>query len=178
MILHVDKLPLYFLCSFCWYFHKIFWWFYFNEISNGCLFASVPVYSNLPVYYFDRNLPASSFIPPSPSIWNPTVIIDDKLTFEKRVDKLCRSASCQLNALFWLKNFLSSNQNGVDRKLCMTLRAATVNFFKNQIKPLWQLNDFGVGYMRKNIPANQDKKYKRVNLMPRLYREKHPSWTK
>ena len=33
--IHVDKLPLY-LCSFCWYFHKIAWWFYFNEISNCC----------------------------------------------------------------------------------------------------------------------------------------------
>ena len=29
MILHVDKLHLYFLCSFCWYFHKIVWLFYF-----------------------------------------------------------------------------------------------------------------------------------------------------
>ena len=50
VILHADKLPLYFLCSFCWYFHKIVWWFYFNEISNCCVFASLPVYSTLPFY--------------------------------------------------------------------------------------------------------------------------------
>ena len=80
MILYVDKLPLYFLCSFCWYFHKIFWWFYFNENSNCCVFASLPFYSNLPVYctlpvyYFGWNLPAFPFIPPSsPSIWNSRV---------------------------------------------------------------------------------------------------------
>ena len=48
MVLHVDKQPLYFLCSFCSYFHKIVWWYYFNEISNFCGFASLSVYSNLP----------------------------------------------------------------------------------------------------------------------------------
>ena len=76
------------MCSFRWYFHKIVWWFYFNGISNCCVFASLPVYSNpprlltleifanllvycnLPVYYLGRNLPAFPFIPPSPSIWN------------------------------------------------------------------------------------------------------------
>ena len=42
--LYVDKLPLYFLCSFCWYFYKIVCWFYFNGISNCCVFASLPVY--------------------------------------------------------------------------------------------------------------------------------------
>ena len=61
---NVGKLPLYFKCSFCWYFHKIIWWFYFNEISNSSIFAS------LPVYYFGQNLPASLYILPSPSIWN------------------------------------------------------------------------------------------------------------
>ena len=34
------------------------------------VFASLPVYCTLPVYYFDWNLPASPVIPPSPSIWN------------------------------------------------------------------------------------------------------------
>ena len=67
VILHVDKLPLYFLCSFCLHFYKIVWWFYFNEISNCCVFAT------LPVYYFDQNLPASPLILPSPSIWNSRV---------------------------------------------------------------------------------------------------------
>ena len=65
---HVDKLPLYFLCSFCWCFHKIVWWFYFNEISNCCVFAILPVCSNLPVYYLWRFLPISRFIVPSPFI--------------------------------------------------------------------------------------------------------------
>ena len=81
VILHVDKLPLYFLCSFCWYFYKIVWWFYFNEISNSCfcqppclpqpprlltleIFANLPVYYTLSVYYFDRNLPASRLFHP------------------------------------------------------------------------------------------------------------------
>ena len=91
VILHVDKLPLYFFCSFCWYFHKIVWWFYFNKISNCCVFGQSPrlfqpsrllsleVFANLPVdcavpvYYFGRNLPASPFTPPSPSIWNSRV---------------------------------------------------------------------------------------------------------
>ena len=62
MILHVDKLHLYFLCSFCWYFLKIVWRFYFNEISNCRVFASLPVYSNLLVYYLWRFLPTSLFI--------------------------------------------------------------------------------------------------------------------
>ena len=44
------KLPLYFLYSFCWYFQKIVWWFYVNEIPNCCFFASLSAYSNLPVY--------------------------------------------------------------------------------------------------------------------------------
>ena len=35
---------------FCWYFHKIVWWFYFNEICDCCVFASLLVYTNFPVY--------------------------------------------------------------------------------------------------------------------------------
>ena len=35
------------------------------------------------------------------------VTIDNKLTFEKYINKLCRWASCQLNAIFQLKSFLS-----------------------------------------------------------------------
>ena len=30
-----------FLMFFCWYFSKIVWWFYLNEISNYCVFASL-----------------------------------------------------------------------------------------------------------------------------------------
>ena len=73
----IDKPSLYFLCSFYWYFSKIFWWFYFNEIYNCCVFASLPVYHfgwNLTaVYYVGWNLTASLFIPSSPSIWNSRV---------------------------------------------------------------------------------------------------------
>ena len=78
VILHVDKLPLYFLCSFCLFFYKIVWWFYFNEFSKccfcqpPCLFQP-PVYCTLPVYYFGQNLPASHFTLPSPTIWNSRV---------------------------------------------------------------------------------------------------------
>ena len=35
------------------------------------------------------------------------VTIENKLTFEKYINKLCRWASCQLNAIFQLKSFLS-----------------------------------------------------------------------
>ena len=52
--------------------------FYFNEISN-CFcpplrlfqpprLLNLEIFANLPVYYFGRNLPASPFIPPSPTI--------------------------------------------------------------------------------------------------------------
>ena len=34
------------------------------------IFSNLPVYCTLPIYYFGRNLPASPFIPSSPSIWN------------------------------------------------------------------------------------------------------------
>ena len=40
----------------------------FNEISNCCVFASLPVYFNLPVYYRWSFLPTSPFIAPSPFI--------------------------------------------------------------------------------------------------------------
>ena len=34
---------------------------------------TLEIFANLPVYYFGRNLSASPFIPPSPSIWNSRV---------------------------------------------------------------------------------------------------------
>ena len=72
------------------YFHKIVWWFYFNEISNCCffqaprlfqpsclltleIFANLLVYCTLLLYYFGRNLPASLLILASPSIWNSRI---------------------------------------------------------------------------------------------------------
>ena len=62
---------MYFLCSFCLYFRKIVWWFYFNEVSNCCFcqpprLLALEIFANLPVYCFDQNLPASSFISSSP----------------------------------------------------------------------------------------------------------------
>ena len=35
------------------------------------------------------------------------VNVNDKLTFEKHIKKLCRSASCQLNTMLRLKNVLN-----------------------------------------------------------------------
>ena len=34
------------------------------------------------------------------------ITLDSKLNFEKHISSICKSASCQLNALFRLKNFL------------------------------------------------------------------------
>ena len=46
------------------------------------IFANLLVYCTLPVYYFGRNLPASLFIPPSPSIRNSRVSYVKFLMFE------------------------------------------------------------------------------------------------
>ena len=75
MILHVDKLALYFLCSFCWHFHKIVWWFHFKEISNCCVFPNHPVYS------LWRFLPISQFIAPSPFIILAEICQSPRLLF-------------------------------------------------------------------------------------------------
>ena len=40
---------------------------------------TLEIFANLPVYYFGRNLLASPFIPPSPSIWNSRVSIYDMI---------------------------------------------------------------------------------------------------
>ena len=65
MILHVDKPPLYFLCSFCWYFHKIVWWFYFSEISNCCVFANLPYIPTSPFTNFGDFCQAPRLLHPS-----------------------------------------------------------------------------------------------------------------
>ena len=72
-----------------WYFHKIVWWFYFNEISICCVFASLPVYCNLPVYQLWRFLATSLFIAPSPfiilaEICQPPRLFRPPLLFETR----------------------------------------------------------------------------------------------
>ena len=38
------------------------------------------------------------------------VTIDDKLNFNLHIDRICKSASNQLNALIWLKIFLGSEE--------------------------------------------------------------------
>ena len=90
VILHVDKLALYFLCFFVDIFTSLFDDFIsmkfliavFLPVSpfiptspfiNFGDFCQPPVYCTLPVYYFGRNLPAYPFIPPSPSNWNSRV---------------------------------------------------------------------------------------------------------
>ena len=64
------------------------------------ILTNLPVYCTLPVYYFGRNLPASSFIPPSPSIWHSRVLKD----FLKLLSVLCLHSSNTitfLNGLHW-----------------------------------------------------------------------------
>ena len=65
---------------------KIVWWFYFIESSICCfcqplhlltldIFGNIfAIYCTLLIYYFGRNLPASSFIPSSPTIRNSRVM--------------------------------------------------------------------------------------------------------
>ena len=55
---------MYFLCSFCWYFHKIVWWFYFNEISNCCVFANLPYIPTSPFINFGDFCKAPSLLHP------------------------------------------------------------------------------------------------------------------
>ena len=64
----VDKLPLYYLYSFCWYLHKIIWWFYFNEISNCCVFDSLPFIPTSPFINF------GDFCQP-PRLFHPTRLL-------------------------------------------------------------------------------------------------------
>ena len=46
------------------------------------IFANLPVYCTIPVYYFGQNSPASLFIPSSPSISNPRVLIIEVVNFQ------------------------------------------------------------------------------------------------
>ena len=41
------------------------------------------------------------------------IILDNKLNFEKHISSICKSASCQLNALFRLKNFLEFKERKI-----------------------------------------------------------------
>ena len=83
VILHVDKLPLYFLYFLIFsqdhlmiLFLMKFLIAVFLEASpfiNFGDFCQPPRLLHPPVCYFGQNLPASPFIPPSPSVWNSRV---------------------------------------------------------------------------------------------------------
>ena len=45
-------------------------------------------------------------IKPKSSVKLLGITLDNKLNFESHIISICKSASCQLNALFRLKNFL------------------------------------------------------------------------
>ena len=51
-------------------------------------FASLPVYCTLLVYYFGRNLPASPFISPFPSVWNSRVNLLALLHVHQKIVKI------------------------------------------------------------------------------------------
>ena len=65
-------------------------------------FCNLSVYCTLPVYYFGRNLPASWFIPPFPSIWNSRVSL-----------KIYKWNNLKLTQKLWwiTKRFLHSLKN-------------------------------------------------------------------
>ena len=45
-------------------------------------------------------------IKPNTSVKRLGITLDNKLNFEKHISSICKSAKCQLNALFRLKNIL------------------------------------------------------------------------
>ena len=80
-------------------------------------FASIPVYSALPVYYFDWNLPASPFIPTSPfiiltEIWQHPRLFRPLLLFETReyfFNECQQTCSCVGNCSHLLKSTLNGS---------------------------------------------------------------------
>ena len=50
---------------------------------------------------------------PQPSVELLVVTIDNELKFDQHISRLCKSAGCQLNALFRLKNYLNFEQKKV-----------------------------------------------------------------
>lgn len=49
-------------------------------------------------------------IEPQKSVNHLIVTLENKLNFKSHIISICRSASCQLNALFDLKHFLGFNE--------------------------------------------------------------------
>ena len=152
-----------------------------------------------------QNNPASLSINNKNSVELLGVNIDNKLAFETHINKFCRSASCQLNAIIRLESFLrfqakkiliesfvysnftkrsildvaavldplldtSAKQsyykkskilkNELYNTCMMILRVATVTYFKNQIKLLWELKTLVVMY--RNLKSTRSAK-------PRIY---------
>ena len=52
-------------------------------------------------------------IKPNNSVKLLGITLDNKLNFEKHISSICKSASCQLNALFGLKNFLGFKERKI-----------------------------------------------------------------
>ena len=52
-------------------------------------------------------------IKPNNSVKLLGITLDNKLNFEKHISSICKSASCQLNALFVLKNFLGFKEREI-----------------------------------------------------------------
>ena len=52
-------------------------------------------------------------ITPQPSVELLDVTIDNEFKFDQHISRLCKSAGCQLNALFRLKNYLNFEQKKV-----------------------------------------------------------------
>ena len=52
-------------------------------------------------------------IKPNNSVKLLGITLDNKLNFEKHISSICKSASCQLNALFRLKNFLGFKERKI-----------------------------------------------------------------
>ena len=46
-------------------------------------------------------------ITPQPSVELLGVTVNNELKFDQHISRLCKSAECQLNALFRLKNYLN-----------------------------------------------------------------------
>ena len=70
------------------------------------IFVNLPVYCTLPVYYFSRNVPASPFIPPSPSIWNSRVYAKGRHFSITMIDILifCNILHLGMDFLSWKKD--------------------------------------------------------------------------
>ena len=52
-------------------------------------------------------------IKPNDSVKLLGITLDNKLNFEKHISSICKSASCQLNALFRLKHFLGFKERKI-----------------------------------------------------------------